>query len=64
MGEWKAAVVVLLIGFATDGLDGWLATKLKAKSKYGGVFDMVGDTCLSGGGYLGLIIIGYLPWLV
>ena len=36
--QWIAAFIFLVIGLLTDGLDGFFAVRLNAKSDFGGKF--------------------------
>jgi len=45
-GAWTASIVLLVIAFATDILDGYLARKLKQATKLGKVLDPAADKIL------------------
>lgn len=58
---------VLWIAFAaglSDGVDGWLARKLNATSRYGAVVDPLADKVMLSGIYPCLAAVGLLPWWV
>jgi CDP-diacylglycerol--glycerol-3-phosphate 3-phosphatidyltransferase len=38
-----ASMVLIIIVFASDGLDGWVARKRESTSQFGAVFDIAGD---------------------
>jgi len=54
---WVAVVVLLLIAFATDILDGYLARRLEQESKFGKVLDPVADKILVFLAIVGLLIV-------
>ena len=39
----EACMVLVIVVFASDGLDGWVARKRKSTSPFGAVFDIAGD---------------------
>lgn len=45
-GDWQTAGILSAIAFASDWLDGFLAIKLNAKSKFGAIIDVVSDFAL------------------
>jgi len=54
-----AAFICLVIGLISDGLDGYLAVKLNAKTERGGkLYDPAGDTVLTIGMFTGLVMTG------
>jgi len=55
-GKINTAIVLMILGFITDVLDGYLARKLKQESKYGRNFDTATDTTFL---LLILITLGY-----
>lgn len=59
-------LVLWLAAFAgfTDGVDGWIARKLDATSRYGGIVDPLADKLLLGCIFVSLAIVGQLPWWV
>src|SRR6476659_7555328 len=61
--RWLAAV--LCIGaIATDGIDGWLARKYEIVTDLGKLLDPIADKVLTGFAFIGLSILGELPWWV
>src|SRR4051812_5932764 len=63
---WVRSYHYLLIVFgaaaATDFLDGWLARRLRAESKFGALLDPVADKILLSGVFVALAITGAIPW--
>lgn len=58
---------VLWVAFAaglSDGVDGWLARKLDATSRYGAVVDPLADKVMLSGIYPCLAAVDLLPWWV
>lgn len=59
------ALPVFVIGGITDYLDGWLARKLKATSRFGKFFDPLADKFLTGAAFLAFVYLSILPlWMV
>ncbi|MEO2173021.1 MAG: CDP-alcohol phosphatidyltransferase family protein, partial [bacterium] len=54
---WIAAIA----GF-TDWLDGWLARRLDAMSRYGAVIDPVCDKVMLIGIFVSVWMVGLVPW--
>lgn len=59
--RWDAATTVLLVGAASDLVDGWLARKLSAESQFGQDLDPMSDAALGAGALLGLIVTKQWP---
>jgi len=60
---WLAAAIISVLAFATDGLDGWLAHWLDAKSDLGGkLIDPANDPLLSVALVAGLFFTGVIGW--
>jgi len=59
-------VVLWLAGLAglSDGVDGWIARKLNATSRYGALVDPLADKILLGSVYTSFAVVGLLPWWV
>jgi len=55
---------VALIAGLSDGVDGWLARKLDAMSRFGAIADPLSDKALLISAYLGFVVVGLLPWWV
>ncbi len=59
--------VVLWIAFVagiSDGLDGWLARKMGAESRYGSIVDPLSDKAMLTGAFVSFAVVGVLPWWV
>lgn len=61
--RWTAAAIFVLAA-ATDRLDGWLARRGGTVTSFGIVADPIADKALTGAGFVGLSILGDLPWWV
>ena len=59
---WAAALFIVAI--ATDGLDGYLARKHDIVTDLGKLLDPIADKVLTGFAFVGLSILGELPWWV
>ncbi len=60
-------VPALVVGFfagLTDAVDGWLARRLNAYSRFGAALDPVADKTLMFVVFISLAIVGLVPWLV
>lgn len=62
MRWWAAAIFIVAIG--TDGIDGYLARKYKVVSSAGKLLDPIADKALTGAAFVGLSILGELPWWI
>ncbi|WP_279244528.1 CDP-alcohol phosphatidyltransferase family protein [Candidatus Litorirhabdus singularis] len=64
--EGNYGLVLWVAAFAgfTDGVDGWIARKLDATSRYGGIVDPLADKLLLGCIFVSLAVVGQLPWWV
>jgi cardiolipin synthase len=60
--QFGQALWILLIAGITDGLDGPLARRLHAESRFGAYLDPIADKGLLSVGYLALGIAGAVPW--
>jgi cardiolipin synthase len=60
------ALVLWVAAFAgfTDGVDGAIARKLDAASRYGGIVDPLADKLLLGCIFVSLAVVGHVPWWV
>jgi CDP-diacylglycerol--glycerol-3-phosphate 3-phosphatidyltransferase len=56
------AVVIFWIAAITDLVDGYLARKHNLISNFGKIADPIADKALTGAAWVGLSIIGVLPW--
>ncbi|WP_127818815.1 CDP-diacylglycerol--glycerol-3-phosphate 3-phosphatidyltransferase [Microbacterium sp. CPCC 204701] len=59
---WAAALFIVAI--ATDGLDGYLARRYEIVTDLGKLLDPIADKVLTGVAFIGLSILGELPWWV
>ena len=59
---WAAALFIVAI--ATDGIDGYLARKHEIVTDLGKLLDPIADKALTGCAFVGLSILGELPWWV
>ena len=59
---WAAALFIVAI--ATDGIDGYLARKYDIVSDLGKLLDPIADKVLTGFAFVGLSILGELPWWI
>ncbi|WP_040163470.1 CDP-diacylglycerol--glycerol-3-phosphate 3-phosphatidyltransferase [Microbacterium gorillae] len=61
--RWWAAVL-FIVAIATDGIDGYLARKHDIVTDLGKLLDPIADKALTGLAFVGLSILGELPWWV
>jgi CDP-diacylglycerol--glycerol-3-phosphate 3-phosphatidyltransferase len=61
--RWWAAVL-FIVAIATDGVDGWIARRYKIVTDLGKLLDPIADKVLTGFAFIGLSILGELPWWV
>lgn len=61
--RWAAAVL-FVVAIATDGVDGYLARKYEIVTDLGKLLDPIADKALTGVAFVGLSILGELPWWV
>lgn len=61
--RWWAAIV-FIVAIATDGIDGYLARKHDLVSSAGKLLDPIADKALTGAAFVGLSILGELPWWI
>lgn len=62
---WRlAATVVFGLAILTDLFDGRLARKYGLVSDFGKIWDPIADKALTGAAFIGLSILGELPWWV
>lgn len=61
--RWWAAVL-FIVAIATDGVDGYLARRYEIVTDLGKLLDPLADKVLTGCAFVGLSILGELPWWV
>jgi len=61
--RWWAGVL-FIVAIATDGIDGYLARKYEIVTDLGKLLDPIADKALTGCAFVGLSILGELPWWV
>jgi CDP-diacylglycerol--glycerol-3-phosphate 3-phosphatidyltransferase len=59
--RWAAGIVFIL-AIATDGVDGYIARRYEIVSDLGKLLDPIADKALTGVAFVGLSILGELPW--
>ena len=64
MEDFEAVLWVALLAGLSDGVDGWLARKLDATSRYGAIVDPLADKVMLSGIYPSLAAVALLPWWV
>ncbi|REJ06085.1 CDP-diacylglycerol--glycerol-3-phosphate 3-phosphatidyltransferase [Microbacterium bovistercoris] len=61
--RWVAAVL-FIVAISTDWVDGYLARKYDIVSDFGKLWDPIADKLLTGSGFIGLAILGEVPWWI
>jgi CDP-diacylglycerol--glycerol-3-phosphate 3-phosphatidyltransferase len=61
--RWWAAVL-FIVAIGTDGVDGWLARRNDIVTDLGKILDPIADKVLTGFAFIGLSILGELPWWI
>ncbi|GAA1670755.1 CDP-diacylglycerol--glycerol-3-phosphate 3-phosphatidyltransferase [Microbacterium lacus] len=61
--RWWAAVI-FIVAIATDGIDGWIARRYEIVTDLGKLLDPIADKVLTGFAFIGLSILGELPWWI
>jgi len=59
---WAGALFIVAI--ATDGIDGYLARRYEIVTDLGKLLDPIADKALTGCAFVGLSLLGELPWWV
>ncbi|KQY97079.1 CDP-diacylglycerol--glycerol-3-phosphate 3-phosphatidyltransferase [Microbacterium sp. MEC084] len=59
--RWIAAVL-FVVGISTDWVDGYLARRHDIVTDLGKLLDPIADKLLTGAGFIGLAILGEVPW--
>lgn len=66
--EYERVIAVGFVASMTDVIDGWLARRLNATSKFGALLDPVADKLMLSGTYLifalDRVVPAWLPWIV
>jgi cardiolipin synthase len=62
--NYSAVLWVALLAGVSDGVDGWLARKLDATSRYGAIVDPLADKVMLGCAYACFALVDLLPWWV
>lgn len=55
------ALILTVIAFALDGVDGWVARKFNETSKLGAVIDIIGDRIVENTFWVVFAVLGWLP---
>lgn len=55
------ALVLVVLAFSLDGLDGWVARKLNESSKLGAVLDIMSDRIAENAYWITFAVLGWLP---
>jgi len=58
------AAVLFIVAIATDGIDGYIARRYEIVTDLGKILDPIADKALTGCAFVGLSILGELPWWV
>ena len=58
------AIILAIIAFSFDGLDGYLARKLHEESKLGAVLDIMGDRIVEAVYWIVFAVLGYLSHII
>jgi CDP-diacylglycerol--glycerol-3-phosphate 3-phosphatidyltransferase len=61
--RWWAAVL-FIVAIATDGIDGYLARRHDIVTDLGKLLDPIADKAVTGVAFVGLSILGELPWWI
>ena len=62
--QFAPALAVGLVAGLTDAVDGWLARRLNAYSRFGAALDPIADKTLMFIVFISLAVVGLVPWLV
>lgn len=60
--EYIAALLIFWVAGISDLLDGWLARKTNTVSALGQIGDPIADKALTGVAWVGLSLLGVIPW--
>ncbi|GAA3925630.1 CDP-diacylglycerol--glycerol-3-phosphate 3-phosphatidyltransferase [Microbacterium soli] len=61
--RWVAGGLFIL-AISTDWVDGYLARRHDVVSDFGRLWDPIADKLLTGAGFLGLAVLGEVPWWI
>jgi CDP-diacylglycerol---glycerol-3-phosphate 3-phosphatidyltransferase len=61
--RWVAAAL-FVVAIATDGVDGYIARRYELVTDLGKLLDPIADKVLTGAAFVGLSLLGELPWWV
>ncbi len=62
---WRlGSTAVFLVAILTDALDGRIARKYNLITDFGKIWDSIADKALTGMAFVGLSILGELPWWI
>lgn len=62
-GSWRTATtIVFMVAILTDFVDGKIARKYNLVTNFGKIGDSIADKALTGMAFIGLSILGELPW--
>ncbi|WCC80741.1 CDP-diacylglycerol--glycerol-3-phosphate 3-phosphatidyltransferase [Cutibacterium equinum] len=62
-GSWRTATtIVFIVAILTDFVDGRIARKYNLVTNFGKIGDSIADKALTGMAFIGLSILGELPW--
>ena len=60
--DYSAVLWIAFIAGVSDGVDGWLARKMEAKSSFGAFVDPVADKVMLNSAFISFGVTGLLPW--
>lgn len=62
LGIRLAAAILFIVAISTDWVDGYLARRHDLVSDFGKLWDPIADKMLTGAAFVGLAILGEIPW--
>ena len=60
--EFEAVLWVAVAAGISDGIDGWLARRLDAATRYGAIVDPLADKVMLSGAYPCMAAVALIPW--
>ncbi len=60
--QYELVLWLALVAGISDGLDGWLARRLDATTRYGAVMDPLADKLMLSGAYPSMAAVWLIPW--